>query len=1075
MTEPEHDAFRDSPDPEPASVDRLHGGMDPAVPRRDDAAASRWSPAAFSVGRPVTTVMLLLALCVLSAVAWKNIRMELIPSGFTPPFLFVQVPSMASAPEDVSDDLVLPIEDALATLRNLERLESQAGSNAATFLLQFRDGTQMDVAYNNVRDRVDDVLREQETELDQYFVWKYNPNDDPLAWLGVSVPEEYSRPELVVRRQLVPLLERIPGVSRVDVQGLPDEKVAVDVDAAAVRVIPGGLPVLVERIQQAQATTSAGIFESESGAMPLRIQAPLTTMDDLRTLAVAPGFELQDLAQISVVDEKEAFVYRMNQRPGIFISVYKESNANVVQTSRLVRAALEKAQVNDVALQGFEYHYFFDQGQLIQSSLGQLQSSAWVGGLLAVLCLFIFLRRVAITALVALCIPACLLLTVAALYATNRTLNVLSLTGMMLAVGMLVDNAIVVVEAIDLRLQQGVSRRRAALDGTQEVALPVVVSTLTTLIVFLPLTLMTGSETLSFYLSNIGFPVCVGLLASLFISLVVVPLASLWVFPEPNAAPAPTPELDAPARGATPNAEPELGWVTQKVRDLAELVLRRPEDAILLILLSLVTVSIPFSRVARMDGMNPNMNDVRISLDFDTSMTWDEKVAALEVYEQLLMDHKDALGLRDIRVGLGEIGIGDSELRAFLRDDAPLPREEVSSRLRALLPVLPGVEPELVEGGPQPTSGDARPTIALVGPDTATLIALSNDVRAKLREIPGVEAVSTSLEAPQDRVRSYRVDSERAAAAGVSPILVMTAMDFAIRGREVGQLGALSEARPILVRQEAVESVDDVDALEISPGSGVTVASITTVSESPSTPTIRRVQRETQVELTIDTQRQDIDALLREVDAALADIVFPRGYELRQGGAFEMVANAAKDQLFAVGLAVIFVFLLVGILFESFILPFAVLWSIPFAFVGVFWFLFLTGTAFDVMAAVGLLVLVGVVVNTAIVLVDYTRLREAQGVATEQALLDAITRRLRPIAMTALTTIVGLVPMAMGNATLVGIPYAPLGRAVIGGMLASTVLSLFVVPLFYLLLQRARFFVQRRLSAPERVAPRYIA
>lgn len=1022
----------------------------------------RWSPAKLSIGRPVTTMMVLLALCVLSAVAWINIRMELIPSGFTPPFLFVQVPSMASSPQDVSDDLVLPIEEALATLRNLERMESNAGANAATFLLQFRDGTKMDVTYNSVRDRVDDVLREREAEVQQYFVWKYNPNDDPLAWLGVSVPPEFSRPELVVRRQLVPLLERVPGVSRVDVQGLPEEKLAVDVDAAAVRIIPGGLPVLVERIQQAQTTTSAGVVHTEAGSVPLRILAPLHTREDLEALAVAPGVQLRDLATFSVVDEKEEFVYRMNQRPGIFISIYKESNANVVLTSQRVQEALERAKTHDPALQGFDYHSFFDQGALIRTSLRQLESSALLGGAMAVLCLFLFLRRLAITALVALSIPACLLLTVAALYATGRTLNVLSLTGMMLAVGMLVDNAIVVVEAIDLRLQEGATQRQAAIEGTQEVALPVIVSTLTTLIVFLPLTLMNASETLSFYLSNIGFPVSVGLLASLFVSLIVVPLVSLWVFPDGVAA-------HAEAARKSTSRWRLFGFVDRRATTVADwiqrgtrLVLRRPEDVVLVMCVGLVSVVLPFSQIARTEGMEPNMNDVRVSLDFDAGMRWEEKVAALDVYEEIIMAHREELGVRDLRVGLGEIGIGDSELRAFLRDDTPITREESLARLRELLPLLPGVIPHVEGGGGAQPTAEARPTLDLVGPDTERLRELGEELRAKLRALPGIDAVSTSLEAPQDRLRSYRVDSDRAAAASVSPILVMTAIDFALRGREVGTYGSLSAAMPILVRQHAVASVEEVEALEVIPGSGVTVGSITTATEGPSLPGIRRVNRETQLQLVIDTTRQDLPQLQAEIDAALEDMVFPRGYELRRGGAFEMLENAAQEQLFAIGLAIIFIFLLVGILFESFVLPFAVLWSIPFAFVGVFWFLWLTGTTFDVMAAVGLLVLVGVVVNTAIILVDYTRLLEAEGMSTEEALVDATMRRLRPITMTALTTIVGLIPMAMGTSTLVGIPYAPLGRAVIGGMVSSTILSLFVVPLFYLLLQRARRFFRTR-------------
>lgn len=1037
----------------------------------DAAAAGRWSPAAWSIGRPVTTLMLVMVLSVLSVVAWTQIRMELLPSGFTPPFLFVQIPSLASSPSDVVEDVVEPVEDALSTLRGLESMRTQSEANSAAFLLQFRDGTPMDIAYNDVRDRVDDALQEDDDDPPRYFVWKYNPSDDPLALLGVSVPDDVIAPSVAVRRRLVPLLERVPGVTRVTIDGLPEEVVAVDVDHAAVREIPGGLPVLVQRIQQAQATTSGGVFSSEDGDMPLRILASIDDLEQLRTLSVGPGIELQDVARVQRVEEDKKYIYRMNQRPGVFISVYKSSDANVVDTSHRLREALERAHDEEPALDGFGFHTFFDQGALIETSLGQLQTSALLGGLLALLSIFIFLRRAALTLLVALSIPASLLLTVAALYFSGRTLNVLSLTGMMLSVGMLVDNAIVVVEAIDLRFKEGVSRKEAAISGTREVALPVVVSTLTTLIVFLPLTFMSGNETLSFYLSHIGFPVGVGLLASLFLSLVIVPLVAVWVFPsragDGDLAPTPTTTAleDRPAAKHPPIEYPATSdRLTRGVRAIAALTLRRPAEAVLLILLLLAASWYPFKQVTRFDEMDPNLNDVRIALRFDPGMSWDEKVEALLVYEAILMDHREALGVRDLRTGLGDVGIGDSELRVFLDADGPMERRDVRTRIREILPALPGVEPELPTGGMM-VAEDNRPTVSVVGASTEELAEVAKDIRERLMRIHGVDAVLSSLSGTGDIVRSYAVDSERAARADVSSLMVMATVDFALKGRDVGNLGAADNAMPIRVRQQEVDSVQEVDALEVRSMSGVTLESLSHIEEQSSMPTIRRVNRRTDVELTIDTQRKDMEALRAEIDAALADVVFPRGVEIREGGAFDLIGEAGQEQLFTIGMAALFVFLLVGILFESFVLPFAVLWAVPFAFAGVFWFLLLTGTAFDVMAAVGLLVLVGVVVNTAIVLVDYARLREAQGISTEEALLDATARRFRPIAMTALTTIVGLIPMAVGRASIVGIPYAPLGRAVIGGLLASTLLSLFVVPLFYLLLQRMRRFTARKLRA----------
>lgn len=1031
-----------------------------------ETAAGRWSPAAFSIRRPVTTMMVVVALCVLSAVAWTQIRMELLPTGFTPPFLFVQVPSLISSPDDVGRELVEPVEDALATLRGLERMESRASTHSATFLLQFRDGTPMDIAYNDVDDRLHDVVQEKQPEQQRYVIWKYNPSDDPLAWIGVSVPPGTSNASVVVERRLVPLLERVEGVSRVDVQGLPQHVVAVDVEATAVREIPGGLPMLIQRIQQAQVMTSGGTVSTAGGELSLRIVAPLDDMEQLRRLSIAPGVQLGDVASISTIDDNQEYVYRMNGKPGVFLSIYMNTDANVVETGKAVRGALARSLQEEPDLEGFGFHTFFDQGELIQTSLGQLQQSALIGGLLAMLCIFVFLRRFVLTLLVSLSIPACLLLTIAALYFTGGTLNVLSLTGMMLAVGMLVDNAIVVVEAIDVRHQEGANPKEAALSGTREVALPVTISTLTTLIVFLPLTLMNGNETLGFYLRHIGFPVGVGLIASLFVSLVLVPLVATKIF---------KPHLEQHAQVVMDDARatddegtfagsslstraqdvvPHEGRITRTVRRMTAWMLRRPLDAMVLIVLALASAWFPFQHVPRLDEMEPNLNDVRIGLRFDAGMTWEEKVHALDVYEGILLAHQEELELRDIRAGLGDIGIGGSALRVFLRDDAVLTRQELRDALRLLLPPMPGVQPELVHGGLN-MNEETRPTLSIVGPDSRTLAGVSEEARRRLQTLAGVDAVLSSLKGPGDMLHTYQVDRERAMRAGVSPIWMMAAIDFALRGRDVGSLADVREGTVVRVRQKGIKTIEDVDAISVRPGTGVTVDTLANAYEEPSMPTIRRIDRHTQVELAMETQRKDVDALMVEAREVLHDMVMPAGYHIQEGGAFELMAKAGKEQVFALLLASIFVFLLVGILFESFLLPVAVLVSVPFAFAGVFWFLFVTGTSFDVMAAVGLLVLIGVVVNTAIVLVDYARLRERQGVRTEQALLDAVTRRLRPIAMTALTTIIGLIPMAVGRASIVGIPYAPLGVAVIGGLLASTVLSLFVVPLFYLLLSKA--------------------
>ena len=1061
---------------------------------------SRLLPA-FALRRPVTTLMAGLALLVLSVIAWRDIRLELIPSGFTPPFLFVQVPTLPGAPADLEQAVAIPIEEELATVRGLATLQTTVTTSTVTYLLELRDGTDMDSAYNQVRERVERGMARVDQDVGLWFVWKYNPADDPLSWFGITAPVGTGRPDIAIRERLIPTLERIPGVSRVDVFGLPDDQVVIELEAWRARAVPGGALGLLQHVRDSHLAVAAGELEGAAGATPVRVVSRLESLEDLRSLPVPGTGQLGGIATVSVQDASSEYVYRINERPGIFVAVYKESTANVVDLSRRVRAELDAALVGDPELGGFGYHFFFDQGQMIRQSLGQLQRSAVWGGLLAVLVLFLFLRRPGVTALVATSIPACLLITVAVLHATGRSLNVLSLTGMMLSVGLVVDNAIVVVEAVQRRAALGASRWNAALEGTAEVALPVTVATLTTVVVFLPLTLMTGSRTFSFYLGAIGFPVCVALLASLLVSLVFIPLLALHTLspPSPEATradstppdalpPAPDPRehragdderagvAAAPAHdplaGVATAPEPPPSWIERRYERLLRLALRRPADATLIALLLFASIAWPMQHIVRTDQTEANINDVRISLDFDPALTWEERVERLERYERVLLDHRDELEIRDLRIGLGSIGLGDSEIRAFLLEpeERQLSRPEITARLSALLPEVAGVQHRLGVGGMNPGS-DGATTVSIVGPDSGVLAELSRDVAVRLRRIPGVESVQPrQRDADSDELRlNYQRDV--GAALGTTGLSLGATVDYAVRGREATRMKLDGRRLPVIVRGAELESVVELGELAV-PGAapGVTVSGLVTTERTAATRSITRQGRRTVLELELVITRADLDVLSSEIDAALADVAFPRGYGVEKGERFALLAEGARERTFALTLAVIFVFLLVGILFESFALPFVVLFSVPFAFTGVFWALYLTNTSLDVMGGVGLLVLVGIVVNNAIVLVDLARERERAGSPRTEALVEAGVRRLRPILMTALTTIIGLVPMALGRSTLIGIPYAPLGRAVIGGMIASTLLTLVVVPLFYALIDDGRRFTRRALGTGGRDA-----
>jgi len=1001
-----------------------------------------------SLTRPVTTVMGFIALLVMGWVAWRNIDVELLPSGFTPPFLFAQIPTLRSSPEDIEQRIAVPTEEMLATVRNLDRLATRINTNSASFIMEFADGTDMNDAYNQVRDRIERVLPQFGNDIGQYFIWKYNPADEPVVWLGASFADA-DDPGRLIDDYVVPRLERIPGVSRVEVSGAPQRVVAIQVNERMVDAAGTTMFDLIQSLSRDNFGLSAGQVEQDGALFPLRVVARWESLQDMRALPVGQGLTLDDIADIAVEDRAERSMYRVNGRPSIWLEVYKESTANSVEVARSVQQTLDLLPSRYDELASAEFSYFFNQADIIEESLGNLESSAWQGALFAIVVLFLFLRHVRMTALITMAIPVSMLGTIVVLYFTGRTLNVLSLMGLMLVVGMVVDNAIVVVESVQRHRQMGKSSYLAALHGAGEVALAILVSTLTTVVVFVPIILMSGDQMLSFFLGQIGFPVCVGLVASLVVALTLLPLATARLVP-----------------GHTPAPPRVIVWLENGYARLLDMTLRRRLEATLLAALVFASTWYPMSRVTVTDQSESAINDFRIFVEMPQSFTWQERVDVMLEYEATLGALREELGVRSVVSRVGGRW-GRPNVRCFLvpSDERPLEVPEIIERAHGALRQIPGVRTSLSwQSGAGATDSL---TVSIAGPDSRRLAEMAEEVSRRLRFIEGVSSVRAESGEDGQPEMHFVVDRERALQVGLTPQIVGGTIDFALRGRQVGRLPQDDGELPVFLEGQiaSYNEMDELSGMELpSPMGTVTLDSVSSSQESPGFRSIDRENRRTAISLTIYTTREDLEALSDEIDAAMAGFDWPRGYGLDKGRRFMDVSKGAADRLLALTLSVTFVFLLMGILFESFVLPLSILLSIPFAFTGVYWGLWLTETSMDMMAGVGLVILVGIVVNNAIVLVDVVGDRQREGLTRHVALVEAGRERLRPILMTALTTIFGLIPMAMGNAAVAGVPYKPLGITVMGGLVASTLLTLFVVPLFY------TFFDDMRLGARDWLA-----
>jgi HAE1 family hydrophobic/amphiphilic exporter-1 len=992
----------------------------------------------FGVERPVSVMVLFLALMVLGFIAWTRIPLTMLPDGFEPKFLWVQIPFQNASPRESDELVVRPIAEQLSTVSGIKQLRTRAGTDSTGFSIEFHPSVDMDDAYNDVVDRIERAMPDLPSDVERYFVFKYNPSDEPILWAGATFPDAVEDPYELMQRVVIPRIERIPGVASVDLWGVNSRAIYIDWDRDA--LMEHGVS-----INQVQQQLAADNFQRSGGRIDdggvVRHVRSLARIDDVATLEAYPiqngRLHLSDVAEITYRKTADADIDRVDGKRSAAFGVRKESSANTVEVGAQIQKALAELAVEPRA-QGSAFFTFFDQGEQIAEATDNLGQSLMEGALLSVLVLYIFLREWRMTLLISLAIPFSLMITLAALYFRGTSLNLVAMMGLMLSVGMVVDNAVVVIEAIYQRRTRKESLRDAAVHGASDVALALLAATGASVIVFLPVILMSEDATASFFLTELGLPVIFALIASLGVAMVFAPLASTLL--------GQTEIRENPAW---------LTWFTGHYLRLLRWTLHHPADtAISILAMFMLTVGIAVPGVQCTGEGNAGLNDFEVGFSVPREANHAERDAIARKFEDLLEAHRAEWQVRVYRV---EIGIHDTEgtLWIYLEDEAP--KDDIVKKVKDALPQeIPGVVASVSWGQGQT---DDRVTIPVFGEDLVTLQGLGEEIARRARDVPGV--ISANLDTEKAGLEELVLHPDRNALHrfGVDARTVAFTVAFALRGN--------SALPPIIQGEHEIEVVSrlsDDDRANISTlldfpvfsatsGQVVPVRALADTEFGRGPGTIRRTNRRTSLEVTLDLAKDaSAESVGPLLEAALADLEPPRGYSVDTDTWKRDQSETDEATLFAFGMSVVFVYLLMGILFESWLLPLSLITTIPMALLGAWWGLYLTDSDMDVMAGVGLIVLVGIVVNHGIVLVDRIEAARAEGFSREDAISDACQTRLRPILMTALTTILGLVPMAFGSSDFIGIPYAPLGRCVMGGMVASTVLMLLYVPFIYTLL-----------------------
>lgn len=1018
-----------------------------------------------ALNRPVTVLMSFLAMLVVGFIAYTQISVELMPAGFTPPFLGVWTPYPNANPEEVEQFIARPIEEEVRTIKGVKTVTTNSQSSGCWTFIRFAQGTDMDLAYSQLRDRMDRVKPDLPDDVERLYIRKWNNDDEPIMWIAVIPDKELEDPYYFSEQMFKKPLEQIDGVANVEIWGADEKSIQIYIRQDAVKSYKINLYNIIQDLRRDNFAISSGNLRTGGHKIFVRSVAKFRTLDDVRNIRIkGTNLRLKDIADIQYDVPKRTWMQRINGRPAIQLGIYKESLANTVDISNQV---LKKFEIfkQDQRLAGYDVQVLFNQGQFIQDSVDNLKSAGMWGGFFAFLVLYFFLRRFRMTLILNIAIPLSIMISLTVLYFIGWSLNLITMMGLMISIGMVVDNSIVVLENIYNKRAEGLDDRTAAAKGGTEVSLAVSMATFTTIVVFLPLILMNDEIGFKFYMLRIGLPVIFSLLASLLVALVFIPLSASKIVSKR--------EVKEPAVIIAANSryQATLKWV-----------LSHRTETFVLLLLIFISSQIAMNNLAKTDNMEGNINDFTLRLDMPDNYTMSDAERLVSRIEDSLKVKEELYNIRTIDVRYRN---NRARIHVFLnaeeseswydviyksalhlvgaKTEKYMERDKVVEDIKARLPVFPGVK--LRTSWKQQSSGDdASMTINLYGDDTKRLAQLAEEVERRIHQIKEIVSVETELDEGADEIRLV-IRREQVQKYGISPQVISSTVMYALRGIQLPKYQTEEKEINMLLqlREEDRETLEQLKNITFFTNNGreIPLAAVAKFEVTKGFGNIHRENGKTYLSIKANTTSDKISEVYQKVDRVMDGFQMPYGYSWTKGQRFRRMQESGQSMIFAVILSVTFVFLLMGILFESFVLPLSVIISIPFSFVGAYWILYLTNTPLDMMSQIGFIILIGIVVNNAIVLVDLVnRLRKA-GYSRYDALLEAGKNRFRPILMTAFTTIGGLIPMAVGNAKMIGIPYAPMGRTIIGGLIFSTLVSLIAVPWAYTLFDDMRNYFRR--------------
>jgi HAE1 family hydrophobic/amphiphilic exporter-1 len=1034
-----------------------------------------------SVRRPVTILVVTALLVGLSLFMVPDLAVEMFPSTDFP-VIMVRTTYTGASPEEVEDSITSVLEKQLSNVSGIESITSTSSEGSSLIRLEFDYSTDLDDATNDIRDSLERVTSALPDDAGSPQILKFDSSSMPIMRLMVSGEETSDVLTQLAEDTIQPRLERIKGVASADVRGGETKEVKVDLSLNRMEAYGISFSTVESALEAQDVLLSGGDFEKGGMSYNLRINERFGSLDDIRRTVVASidtnnssgsvnrsnVVRLEDIADVYLGEEDSTTRVYVNGSPSVSVVIRNETDTNTVQIANAVRKALP--EINKTLPSGVKVEILYDTTTMISTLLNQVYISALQGAILAMLILFVFLRNIKSTLIVGISIPISLLITLGAMFFFDLTLNMISLTGLILGLGMIVDSSIVILENIYKYRERGAKLHAAAILGSREMVTAIVASTLTTLCVFIPMIIWKDDlEMLGQMFQDMIFTIVISLLSSLAVALMVVPALSstyLKVYSR-KQKPLKNPVLrkldNISERGFTAFENGYASALRFALRNRA-LVLTLVIVLFLLSLAQLSTMGLQFQPNSDSD------DEVTIDLTMPVGTALDSTEAVLMEMRKTV--EKEIKGYENIIITVGSGGFTSSNtyegsieiMLPDLEDQIDNPTT-IKKKLRPYLNEIPNASFEFSSG--RGFGGTSDPVdIEVISSDLTLAGETASKIRDLIRDLPQIVDPLSSLEngAPEYRIV---IDKDRAAALGLTVSDVASAVSDLVDGDAPVTYWLNGDELDVLVRlkEEDRNSETVLNSLSIisSSGEAIPLSNIASFELTAGPEDIDREDEKRVVhvtsDITSDTTATEVNAMLQEYLST--SFVVPDGVTLSFSGEAEDISRMGGPLVTVLVIAIIMVFAVMASLFESLVDPFIIFFSIPMLLIGVVLVYTLLGQPLSLFSIVGMVVLVGIVVNNGIVLVDYTNLLRHKGVPLMEAVQTGARSRLRPVLMTSLTTILGMVPMgffgAEGTESIQAI-----GQTIVGGLVASTFLTLLVTPVVYSLINRDRKWFRKK-------------